>query len=136
MPDIDTHLAAAGRNKACIDRLRPHISDHPEWVATIAFYQALHVVEAAFAAEKPDHHSEKHKDRLERLKGPRYAHIFKEYRPLYVASLVARYLQDGRANYPSFSDYLPADQVEGLLIKTHLKRIQDDVSKIVGRTII
>jgi hypothetical protein len=136
MPDADTHLAAAARNKACIDRLMPHIADHPEWVAAIAFYEALHVVEAGFALEKPDYHSEDHKDRLDHLKTPRYSHIYHDFRVMYVASRVARYLSFGSTFHASFSDYLPPEQVRDLLIGTHLKNIKAAVGKLTGRKVL
>ena len=42
-----------------------------EWTATVAFYQALHLIEAVFAAD--GHHRGSHDDRLDLLKKePRY----------------------------------------------------------------
>ena len=60
----------------------------PDWVVTVAFYKALHLVEMLFA--KHGEHSDNHRDRHDMLKRI-FAEIWREYRPLYTLSRRARY---------------------------------------------
>ena len=50
MPSKEAHLTAAKRNQATIDYLLAG-DEHLPWVVTVAFYKALHLVEAVFAAD-------------------------------------------------------------------------------------
>jgi hypothetical protein len=45
------HVAAAKHNQATIDYLLAGSDEHLPWVVTVAFYKALHIVEAASAAK-------------------------------------------------------------------------------------
>jgi hypothetical protein len=46
MPSKEAHLAIAERNQQCIDYLKQDLSHYAEWVTTVAFYKALHLVDA------------------------------------------------------------------------------------------
>src|SRR3990172_8898931 len=97
MPSKDAHLAAARENQDVIDYLCLQVDKFPGWIATVAFYKALHVVEALFAVDGTGSggHTDRHEDRNRLLKKTsRYQHIWKSYRPLYQASLIARYLRE------------------------------------------
>ncbi|MEX2286504.1 MAG: hypothetical protein WD648_05390 [Planctomycetaceae bacterium] len=87
------HIALANRNHDALCLLLPHAETCPEWIATIAFYKAVHIVEAVFAIVLSEH-SHSHDDRIDRLKRPQFEILFIDYRPLYAASVIARYLED------------------------------------------
>jgi hypothetical protein len=106
----------------------------------------VHVVEAVFAATSGEH-SCGHDSRIDRLKFPKFAEIFTAYRPLYAASLVARYLEDSSARrtdakpgqsppksmrYSRFTDYMPANQVVQRLLKKRLDLVEQHASKFLS----
>lgn len=77
-----------------------------DWSMTVAFYKAVHVVEAVFANDLHVH-STSHTEREKTLKILRYKAIFKNYGHLFTASRVARYLEDsGPGRFRTFSDYM------------------------------
>jgi hypothetical protein len=61
----------------------------PDWAATVAFYQAVHLIEMLFAHDGRTP-SGSHKTRNQILKR-HYPDLWKEYRPLYAFSRTARY---------------------------------------------
>jgi hypothetical protein len=95
MPTDAEHFAAAARNQELLDQLIPQVGQFPEWVVTVAFYKAVQLVEGLLFTDHPDKHSYSHEIRGDILKRHRYQNINKHYRPLYEASLVARYLTLG-----------------------------------------
>ena len=107
---------------------------HPEWVATIAFYKAVHLVEAVLACDRS--HSNSHKDRADRIKRNRHLNsIFSSYRMLMTASMVARYLSDNDgkddACYEQFEDFIPLKEVETQLVNRYLAHIENVVQKVL-----
>jgi len=65
------HISLANKNHAALTLLLSDHEQHPEWIATIAFYEAVHVVEAVFHHQSK-HDSRNHDERRDRLK-PRVA---------------------------------------------------------------
>ena len=55
MANEASHIALANRNHDALGALLNASDEHPEWVATIAFYKALQIVEAAFATAGHGH---------------------------------------------------------------------------------
>jgi hypothetical protein len=47
------HIALANRNQATLEYLLLDAPRCSEWIAAVAFYKSLHVVEAIFARESP-----------------------------------------------------------------------------------
>ena len=93
MPSKDSHLRIVHENTAAINWVRQAQPPMPQWVVTIAFYKALHIIEAVFAADKksPIRHADDHAQRNDVLRRePRYSHLWKHYRPLWNDSLIAR----------------------------------------------
>jgi hypothetical protein len=134
MPSREAHLQLAARNKEALDYLLRKAEKLPEWIATVAFYRALHLVEALFAHDENEH-SHNHEERDQRLKrNRRYANIYKHYRPLWAASVIARYLVDpsGR-QFKTFTDYMPPGKLKSELINHRLRRIESSVSRMLGR---
>ena len=48
MPSDLTHIALANRNQKTLDHLKDDVKKNAEWIVTVAFYKALHIVEAIF----------------------------------------------------------------------------------------
>ena len=85
------HIELANSNQKLIDHLIRENSFH-DWLATVAFYKAIHVVEAVFA-NNLHYHSHSHADREDRLKRTaRYKAIFTNYSHLLTESRTFRYL--------------------------------------------
>ena len=121
MPSKEAHVRAALENKKAIDYLGERVDDFPQWVVTIAFYKALHIVEAVFAGDpkSTQAHTDDHHSRNRVLKRDRrYEKLWRHYRPLYNDSLIARYLRDNdnQPTFDVFSQYLNPDDVR----KKHL----------------
>jgi hypothetical protein len=133
MPSEKCHLAVADRNQKAIDFLLPAIADHSEWITTIAFYKAVHLVEAVFTHDPVIRHGINHENREAALKGnKRYAQIWRFYRLLWSASTVARYLQDRDNDYSSFSEYLSTDDVKTKVLSHWLVQIEASVKKFLA----
>lgn len=101
-------------------RFLGQISDEfADWLATVAFYTAVELVEKLLA--KHGHHSKDHFDRKTALK--RYhpnRQLNEAYNDLYNASLDARYLP--RSNCPSAKD------VRDILIDRRLRHVSQYVA--------
>src|SRR4051812_22825524 len=124
MPDKDCHLAMARRNQELIDRLLADGNQYPEWVAVIASYKALHIVDAVLFESHPDKHGGSHDNRNQILKTTaRYRNIYQHYRPLFSASLVGRYLEVNYQAYQCFADYMAASDVVNTLLNHHLRQL-------------
>lgn len=136
MPSKDAHVAAALHNQRVIEYLYERIDDFPDWVVTVAFYKALHVVEAVFAgdAKASSRHFDTHHDRnVELRKNKRYSNIWKGYGPLYQLSLNARYLrEDGDGpKYEVFSKYMPPEKVQTTVLDHYLHQIEKTAAKLL-----
>ena len=126
MPDESSHLVLANHNQDLLDRLVAEVDRFPDWTATVAFYKALHVVEAALACENPRRHGMDHSHRERILKSDnKYRNIYKHYRVLYTASMVARYMEDEKT---SFTNYLTPTQVIGTLLRYRLHEVEKSAS--------
>ncbi len=127
MPNEMSHLALANHNQDLLDILVTEIEKFPDWATTVAFYKALHIVEAVFACENPARHGADHPSRERILKTiPKYTHIYRHYRVLYSASMVARYMQD---NQTDFTNYLSPQAVIDKLLKHRLHEIEKSAVK-------
>ena len=62
------HLAAANLNQKTLAHLCQDVSVHGPWVAVVAFYKALHIVEAVFANDPDIRHCPDHGSRERVLK--------------------------------------------------------------------
>ncbi len=138
MPSEKAHIQLAVRNQEALDHLCGDSERFPEWIATIAFYKALHVVEAVFTRAKGLglQHGDSHRTRAEILKKTkRFTNLYKHYHPLWTASTIARYLQDHSTGktFSAFTDYLTTDQVLRILVGHHLKQIQISSANLLSK---
>jgi hypothetical protein len=138
MPSQAAHLAIAQHNQELIDHLLGELSRFSDWITTIAFYRALHLVEAVFAADPNVRHGGDHGKRQELLKRDRrYSQLYKAYHPLWSAAIVARYLEDKESEkeYSTFSKYMTPDDVKTIVLNHYLRRIESSVEQLLGRSI-
>lgn len=138
MPTTDEHFAAAARNQKLLDRLIPLVEEFPEWVAVVAFYKAMHVVEAVIYETHGERHTFGHETRNGLLKrNGRYRHLHKHYWPLFNASLVARYMEVGHGRdakeYPRFADYMSPKIVIADLVKHYLHQVEVGAGRLLPR---
>src|SRR5207244_4036511 len=121
----ECHLALAKWNQQTLDYLLKELDHHSAWVATVAFYKALHLVEAVFATDPAIRHGHSHEERENCLKSTRkYSHIWKYYRLIWAASMIARYLEDRSDEYSSFSDFMTPQEVKGNLVGHWLRQVE------------
>jgi len=122
------HIASANRIQLTIAHLLEKREQNSPWIATLAFYKALHIVEAVFANDKNIGHSSDHQSRERSLKKTRkYDHLAKHYLPLARASLVARYLPGHKV----FEDYMLPDVVVSQLLRHHLRQIERSAKRFL-----
>lgn len=135
MPTEDEHTQLAIHNMEVVDYLlvKPEFAD---WTATITFYTALHIVEAVFFHDQKhvhQRHGQNHENREQLLKGTKsYENMYKHYRPLQAASVVARYLQSSRGRVLTFQAYMPSNQVRSKLVKHHLAQLIKTARKFLS----
>lgn len=136
MPSKQAHAAAAKRNQGTLEYLLKDDA-HLEWAVTVAFYKALHIVEASLATKQPGcvEHTDDHKSRNRLLKTTiRFQHIWKMYRPLFEASLIARYLRENEngPTYEVFDKFMPREAIERLVIRHYLAQIEKSAIVLTG----
>jgi len=130
MPNREAHEAAAIENENALIFLLTRPNDFPQWVTTIAFYTAVHAIEALFATTGT--HSDDHSARNQRLKTTKkYQHIWRHFRPLWNDSQIARYLTSNGHQYPSFSAYLSPDEVYNIHVKANLGQIVQSIRRLM-----
>lgn len=135
MADSSVHIRAANRNQMTIDHLCGNLESHSAWIATVAFYKALHLVEAAFASDQDVRHTTDHGSRNQVLKTTqKYKNIWKHYRPLSSAAQIARYLCGNGRDYKSFDDYLSANEVCNEILFHRLKQVENSVKQLLGES--
>lgn len=147
MGDQNTHLRQATRNAGTIDFLLAEAEDHVEWVVAIAFYTALHFIEAMFQHFGAELHCHSHRDRRLRLAffangNKEIKIIYRRYRRLARAADIARYLEqrpdknpDDSAiqYYKTFGGYMSVTDVQAKLLDDCLATIQDKVGNIITK---
>lgn len=107
-PRTGQYLDAAARNQTIARRMLERFDSgvtppHDDWVITIAFYSALHLVDA-YLAEEMNRTPESHRERNQVLRGhPLLSSISPEYNSLRSASERVRYQPEKR---------VPADAVQ------------------------
>ena len=122
MPSSKEHKDKAARNRATLDSLIANYGA-PEWMAVVAFYTALHLVER-LAAWENIHHS-KHPDRLDYLtRHKQHRVIHADFQTIFDASLVARY---GTLN--QFTKAYPGNAIVDVLVNKHLTAIETYVDR-------
>ena len=137
MPNFEGHEEAATRNQKVLDCLLENYDHSPDdfahWVIAVAFYKALHLVEGIFSQEPQPFHSKDHQERNRRLKDvKKYEHLWRHYRPLFEASMVARYLvapNSGTAQL-DLNAYLSGASIRGKFVNHYLRQIENTFATV------
>ncbi len=122
MPTVPEHLAQCEHNQAFLDQLSC-ADQFPDWVVTVCFYKAVHLIDAFlvanFGVPSPDQHSERFRRLGEAQRaGVLPASVYEHYHSLYDLSIAARYQ----------CVKLPAEHVQGA--KTNdLPKVEQWVTK-------
>ena len=132
MPDELSHIRQAKHCQATIDHLFIRKESFHDWIAVVAFYKALHLVEAMFACNPEIGHGRNHEFREDWLKRERrYAHIWNNYRPLWEAATIARYLENHGTKISTFAAYMTFEEVQSRILNHHLHQIEQSVKKFL-----
>ncbi len=125
------HIECANRTQQTIGHLLKDKQVHSPWIATAAFYKAVHIVEAVFSNDSAVGHTSDHDSRELALKSARkYQNIYRNYSVLKRASTNARYLSQCRA----FDEYMSPDVVVATLLKHHLHQVETSAKKHLSKT--
>ena len=100
MASLQAHLEQIERNNKTRSDLQ-RIGTAPEWVVTIAFYEALHLMEAILVTVGDNglcHNDHQSRNRCLQVH-PQTKHLYIAYHKLFDLSIWARYLEKGGAKY-------------------------------------
>jgi hypothetical protein len=134
MPQKDNHVYQAVHNLEVLCHLsvNPNFAD---WMVTVACYSCIHLIEALLAIEDASKartiHSTGHSERNLVLQTA-YPTVWKKFRPIYDASLVARYLTKNANTGESFSYHYPYDTVVQKLFKKYFSGVIRNIETILG----
>ncbi len=98
MASPDAHLTKAKHNIKTIALLSQDLTKK-DWIVTVAFYSALHIVDAVLFCTQTGYrqHGQSHDMRERTIKNDnKLTKIWSCYRPLLNHSIIARYLQESR----------------------------------------
>lgn len=133
MAKPESHIQVANRNQITLEALCVDIDAHGPWIATIAFYKALHVVEAVFFYDKDILHTTDHGRREFALKTKKkYQSIWRHYSLLIRAATEARYLEDTDTSAAKFSASFPSKSLLSILIFDALHQVEKSAAKVGG----
>lgn len=94
MPAAETHIDKQNRTQLALSDLQQSQNSlqHGDWIVTLAFYKALHVVDSYFAQQRidPEGHQKGHGRRQKQVRN-HLEGIHVKYSALYEASIKARY---------------------------------------------
>ena len=129
MPNKEAHLAAAKENQEALDYLLLKLESFSGWVATVAFYKALHLMDALCAVDGTHHSDHKSRNGAMKRGSPRQKRLYKHYRALWQASRIARYLKEysDSKEYDVFADFMPPAEVKRQLVDHRLRQIEKSV---------
>lgn len=120
--ECKAHLRQWKHNRAFLGSIS---SEHPDWIVTVAFYTALHAVDALLAADKVRAITS-HDARNDVLyRTHRYKNINRAYQPLYGLSRTVRYLADP-------AKWVPSKDIETHVFRSYLYRIERSVCKLLN----
>lgn len=124
MPSAAEHVEVARQNSLTLAALKTASGSHAPWIATVAFYEALHIVDARLFFD--GHDPIGHKDRFLVLRNQAYQPLWFHFQPLYNTSRIARY-----SSVTAFAQHIKPSEVENRLIRLHLAKIKAIVGPIL-----
>lgn len=130
MASQSIHIATANRFHGTLEFLCDDVSAHAPWIATVAFYKALHVIEAAFAADPKIGHTNCHGERRDALmSATKYQNVHRHYSALEKMSKCARYLYTDSGTVATFDKYLPPEKIGEQVLFHRLKQVESSCGK-------
>ena len=137
MPSESSHIDVANCNQATVKFLVLNdFAAHLPWIGTIAFYKALHVVEAvlanSFSSHPTTHYSRNHFLATEN----RLKKIYTHYIPLYAMSQKARYLShcSERSGVVRFIDHIDQKAMSKVYLLHHLFQLEDSAQLFLSKS--
>ena len=128
MASAHEHLAKWRHNRQFLNTIQQDC--YADWMVTVAFYAAVHCVESLLAKDKISH-GMTHEGRNDCLKrNNRYKKIWENFRPLYEASMVARYLCYNGKSCHSFYQWMNVDDIKTRLIAGNPCEVEKSVAKL------
>ncbi len=100
--------------------------DYRDWIITIAFYSALHAIDALLAFDKVRGITSHQARNDVLMRTNRYQRIYKAYHPLYSLSRTIRYLADPQA-------WISAEDTQPRVIDAYLVPIEQSVERLIGQ---
>ena len=91
MADFIDHVQQAKHNLSCANTFL-NLGTCRDWAITAAFYSAVHFVEAGFSTIPHIRHTSSHATRNSECQLT-FGNCYRQYRKLFNASIIARYLQ-------------------------------------------
>lgn len=92
MPSTIQHLRQVDHNKQLLQTFDVNSTEYLDWVVTIAFYTAVHLIEAYFADVRPQIHNTDHQKRQDAMRRvAEFKSIYNLYRELEEWSRNTRY---------------------------------------------
>jgi hypothetical protein len=125
MASSQSHIDQWKHNRAFLATIAPA---YPDWLVTVAFYVALHAVDALLAHDKVSGVTSHDGRNRTLMNTNRYAQIWKHYQTLYDLSRTVRYLA-------APAKWIPADQVDAQVLRRNLYPIERSVEKLMGQTL-
>lgn len=103
-----------------------------DWTVTVAFYTAVHAVEAVFAKDSVQHEGS-HKGRNQILKlRSRYHTVWRNFRPLWAASQVARYHCDTGPSPDPYDGWISPEDVKMRFVQKNLGAVEALAIQLLG----
>ena len=116
MAKIQSHVTQWQHNRSLLDHIP---AAYPDWLVTVAFYAALHSVDALLAYDNVTVHSHDARNATLKLTN-RYESIWRHYSPIYDLSRKVRYLAAPAA-------WIPHAEIESRILKKYLYPIEHAV---------
>jgi hypothetical protein len=123
MPSRTRHIEQAKSNSRFLSAFDLAKTQHPDWAITVAFYTAVHLVEAVFASRSPAVHFYKHEDRNSEVSSA-LPDISDSYMAMYLAGRRARYF---------CQDVKPVEAQ--LLVAGHYRPVKEKLSAELATTV-
>jgi hypothetical protein len=122
-----SHIQQWLHNRRFLAQIPP---DYPDWQVTVAFYAALHSIDALLAFDKVIDRVINHDTRNAVLMHTnKYAFLNKKYQPLYSLARTVRYLADR-------TKWVPSHTIQANVIGRYLFPIEQSVQKLMGQEIV
>ena len=123
MAKSHAHIKQWKHNREFLGTISPKYAD---WIVTVAFYVALHAVDALLAHANVERVTSHDTRNAVLRQTNKYLKVKKHYMPLYDLSQTVRYLADPHI-------WVPPDQINREVLRRYLYPIEESVQKLIGQ---